>query len=212
MRKSAPTVLPVPPLLVISDRGQARCPLQVVAEAAFAGGCRWFSLREKDLPAAERRALLAALVMLGRRYGASITVHDDIDGAASAGAAGVHLPRGSSPESARARLPGGLIGASAHSAEEAAALLTAGADYVTVSPIFVTASKPGYGPALGLDGLARVVERASGPVIALGGITAQNAARCRAAGAQGIAVMGEVMRSADPQAATEEILSAIASR
>ena len=132
--------------------------------------------------------------------------------AASAGAAGVHLPSGSSPKSARARLPGGLIGASAHSVEEAAALLTAGADYVTVSPIFVTASKPGYGPALGLDGLARVVERASGPVIALGGITAQNAARCCAAGAQGIAVMGEVMRAADPQAATAEILSAIAGR
>ena len=58
--------LPDPPLLVISDRIQARRPLTEIAAAAFRGGCRWFSLREKDLPAAERRALLADLVGLGR--------------------------------------------------------------------------------------------------------------------------------------------------
>src|SRR5947209_5974374 len=130
-------LLPVPPLLVISDRRQALQPLEEVAEAAFAGGCRWFSLREKDLPPAERLALLTVLVVRGRRYGASVTIHDDIDAALSAGAAGVHLPSGGSPESARTRLPGALIGASAHSAEEVSALLSAGADYVTVSPIFV---------------------------------------------------------------------------
>ena len=53
--------LPEPPLLVISDRSQAVRPLAAIAEAVFAGGCRWFSLREKDLPAQERRELLAAL-------------------------------------------------------------------------------------------------------------------------------------------------------
>ena len=203
--------LPVPPLLVISDRRQARRPLEELAEAAFAGGCRWFSLREKDLPPAERRPLLGALVVLGHYWGATVTVHDDIDAAAMADAGGVHLPSGGSPEAARLRLPGALIGASAHSAEEARALLSAGADYVTISPIFVTASKPGYGPALGLDGLARIVARAAGPVIALGGVTAANAASCRAAGAQGVAVMGEVMRAADPRAAVEAILREISS-
>src|SRR5262249_27456156 len=114
---------------------------------------------------------------------------------------------GGSPEAARARLPGVLIGASAHCAEEAAALLLAGADYVTVSPVFLTASKPGYGPALGLDGLASIVARAPGPVVALGGITAQNAALCLSAGARGVAMMGEVMRSADPRADVEHIVS-----
>jgi thiamine-phosphate pyrophosphorylase len=196
-------------LLVISDRRQARRSLEGLAEAAFAGGCRWFSLREKDLPPAERRALLGALVVLGHRWGAIVTVHDDIDAAAMADAGGVHLPSGGSPAAARLRLPGALIGASAHSAEEALALLSAGADYVTVSPVFLTTSKPGYGPALSLDGLADIVERVAGPVIALGGVTAANAASCRAAGAHGIAVMGEVMRAADPQAAVEAILREI---
>ena len=109
-----------------------------------------------------------------------------------------------------ARQPGTF--SSAHCAEEASTLLQAGADHVTVSPIFVSASKPGYGPALGLDGLASVVARAPGPVIALGGITAENAALCLSAGARGIAVMGEVMRAADPQAAVKAILGAISKK
>jgi thiamine-phosphate pyrophosphorylase len=202
-------ILPDPPLLVISDRGQARRPLEAVAEAAFAGGCRWFSLREKDLPPAERRNLLAALATLGRRFGAIVMAHEDIEAVAAAGAAGVHLPGSGDPRMARLLLPGALIGASAHSAPEAAALIRAGADYVTVSPVFLTASKPGYGPALGLDGLARIVAEIPGPVVALGGITPDNAAPCRGAGAHGVAVMGEVMRASDPRASVERLLRAL---
>jgi thiamine-phosphate pyrophosphorylase len=199
--------LPVPPLLVISDRRQARRPLEELAEAIFAGGCRWLSLREKDLPPAERRTLLGALLMVGRRWGATVTVHEDVDAAVISGAAGVHLPSAGNPEAARARLPNGLIGASAHSAAEASALLCSGADYVTISPVFITASKPGYGPAIGLDGLAEMVRQVPGPVIALGGINAANAPLCLSAGALGVAVMGEVMRAANPQAAVESMLA-----
>jgi len=96
-----------------------------------------------------------------------------------------------------------------HSVDEAAALLRAGADYVTVSPVFVTASKPGYGPALGLEGLGRIVAQAPGAVVALGGITPENAALCLGTGVRGIAVMGEVMRAANPQATVECILRAM---
>jgi thiamine-phosphate pyrophosphorylase len=201
--------LPEPPLLVISDRSQAGLPLEQVAEAAFAGGCRWFSLREKDLPPAERRNLLAAVVALGRGFDATVMVHEDVEAVATAGAAGLHLPSGGDPRAARARLPSALIGASAHSAQEASSLLRAGVDYVTVSPVFLSASKPGYGPALGLDGLAAVIAETAGPVVALGGITPDNAALCRAAGAYGIAVMGEVMRALDPKSCVERFLHAL---
>jgi thiamine-phosphate pyrophosphorylase len=201
--------LPVPPLLVISDRHQAQRPLEEVAKAVFAGGCRWFSLREKDLPPGERRALLGKLVTLGRRFGALVTAHEDIEAVAVTGADGVHLPSGGNLAAARARLPVALIGASAHSADEAAALLRAGADYLTVSPVFVTASKPGYGPALGLDGLARIIARAPGAVVALGGVTPENVASCLSTGVRGVAVMGEVMRSAEPQLTVECILRAM---
>jgi thiamine-phosphate pyrophosphorylase len=203
--------LPVPPLLVISDRGQALLPLEQVAEGVFAGGCRWFSLREKDMPAAERRALLGRLVELARRFAAVVTVHEDIEAAAATGADGVHLPSGGNVDAVQSQLPKGLIGASAHSASEAYALLKAGVDYVTASPVFVSASKPGYGPALGLDGLARITAEATGPVVALGGINDGNAAACLAAGAAGIAVMGEVMRSPNPRVTVERLLHGIGS-
>jgi len=201
--------LPSPPLLVISDGRQTRRPLVEVAEAAFRGGCRWFSLREKDLPGDERRDLLRALVALGRRFGAVVTVHDDIEAAVAADADGVHLPGGGDPAAARRLLPRGLIGVSAHSPEEAAAQLKAGADYATLSPIFLTESKPGYGPALGVNALTAAALLSPGPVIALAGIDEHNAAACLAAGAAGIAVMGEIMRAADPEAATRRLIAAI---
>jgi thiamine-phosphate pyrophosphorylase len=201
------TALPDPPLLVISDRSQARRPLLDIAGAAFSGGCRWFSLREKDLAADERRDLLSRLVALGHRFGATVTAHQDIEAVRAAGADGVHLPGGADAAAARARLPHGLIGASAHSAAEAAALLGAGADYVTLSPIFLTESKPGYGPALGLDAVRAAA--ASGPIIALAGIDEHNAAGCMAAGASGVAVMGGIMRAADPEAIVRALAATI---
>ncbi len=199
--------LPSPPLLVISDRSQATRPLAEIAAAAFRAGCRWFSVREKDLPPDERRALLGALVALGQRYGATVTVHEDVAAAVACGAGGVHLPGGGDPAAARRRLPDGLIGVSAHDAEEAAAQLRAGADYATLSPIFLTASKPGYGPAVGLDALAAAARLAPGPIVALGGIGEGNIDACLAAGARGIAVMGEIMRAADPEATVRRLLA-----
>jgi thiamine-phosphate pyrophosphorylase len=188
--------LPDPPLLVITDRGQVRMPLEELAAALFAGGCRWLSLREKDLPPPQRLAMLRRLVALGRNFGATIMVHDDIAAAKEAGAAGVHLPAGASPRAARARLgEGALIGQSAHHREEILKAAAEGADYVTLSPIFVTASKPGYGPALGLSVLRGPWPL---PVLALGGVDAGNLASCLAAGAAGAAVMGGAMRAVDP--------------
>jgi thiamine-phosphate pyrophosphorylase len=204
--------LPSPPLLVISDRRQATRPLVEIAEAALRAGCRWFSLREKDLPPDERRELLRSLVALGRRHSAIVTVHDDIEGAVATGADGVHLPGGGDPAVARRLLPTGLIGVSAHTPQEVAAQLAAGADYATLSPIFLTASKPGYGPAIGLDALATAARLAPGPVVALGGIDQGNLGACLAAGARGVAVMGEIMRAADPEAATSRLLAAFGPR
>ena len=82
----------------------------------------------------------------------------------------------------------------------------AGADYVTISPIFPTQSKPGYGPPLSLEGLAKAANLAKIPVIALGGVTAANANSCRRAGAAGVAVMGTIMRASDPAILVHDIL------
>lgn len=191
--------LPHPPILVITDRRRARRPLDELAAAIFAAGCRWLSLREKDLDARARTELLRRLVELGRAHGAVVTVHEDLAAAKAARAAGVHLPAGIEPAAARRALGGAaLLGCSAHGEAELAA--AAGADYATLSPIFASASKPGYGPALGLDWLAAAVARTKLPVVALGGIDETNAGACVAAGARGVAVMGAVMAAADPAA------------
>jgi thiamine-phosphate pyrophosphorylase len=201
-------MLPVPPLLVITDRSQARTSLETIAAAVFAGGGRWLSLREKDLPAAERAALAQRLVMLARPHGAIVTVHGDLDAVLAAGADGIHLPSGADPAAARKKLGRhALIGVSAHSSSEAEAATARGADYVTVSPIYMSASKPGYGPPLGTSALSVLTKRLAIPVIALGGIGETTAAACMAAGAKGIAVMGLVMRAADPRAVTAALIA-----
>lgn len=197
--------LPEPPILVITDRHQARQSLPDIAAALFAGGCRWLSLREKDLPAAERLLLLRRLVELGKPWGVSVMVHDDLAAAEGAGAAGVHLPADASPQRAREYLgAAALIGQSAHNTEEIQRAAAAGADYVTLSPVFLTDSKPGYGPALGLSPFA---ESRPLPVLALGGIEGSNIAACFTAGAAGVAVMGNAMRADNPQAFMADLLA-----
>ncbi|GIF46122.1 thiamine-phosphate pyrophosphorylase [Asanoa ferruginea] len=89
-----------------------------------------------------------------------------------------------------------LVGRSCHDAAEVAAAAAEGCDYVTVSPVYLSASKPGYGPPLGPPGLAALTRNAP-PVYALGGVSPAEAAACRAAGAYGVAVMGAVMRDPD---------------
>ena len=200
--------LPEPALLIITDRHQAGRPLPAVAAEAFAAGCRWLSLREKDLAPRDLSELLAELVALGRPRGARVMVHGDVAAAAAAGAAGVHLPRGGDLAGARRQLGArALIGISAHDLGEAEAA-GGDADYLTLSPIFPSASKPGYGPALGLDGLRAVARRIERPIIALGGVTAGNAAACLQAGASGVAVMGTAMRAKSNEAAVCRLIAA----
>ncbi len=181
----------LPPLLVLTDRRQAVAPLPEVVAAAVAAGARAVVLREKDLPAAERAALydeLAAVLapvdglLVAAGPAGSPAVHPAVDPA-------VHLAAADPFPSPRPA----LVGRSCHSAQEVARAAAEGCDWVFVSPVYPTSSKPGYGPALGPAGLARLVPGAP-PVYALGGIGPQQVGDCLRAGASGIAVMGPVMR------------------
>lgn len=200
------------PLLVITDRESApRRDIEEIAAAAFRGGCRWIMVREKDLDTLALIPLAARVVLAAQGCGAAVLVNGDVDAVLAADAHGVHLPHGRSVAEARARLTGfKMIGVSAHSLAEARAAEAAGADYVTLSPVFETASKPGYGPALGTATLSEVAGAVSVPVLALGGVTRANAAECLAAGAAGVAVMGAVMGADSPEAAVRDLLAALA--
>lgn len=190
-------------LLVLTDRQQSAAAgrdLVDTVAAAVAAGAPAVLYREKDLPAPERRAL-------GERVAAacgpaSLLVASDPALAQALGAVAIHLSAADPWPEDRSL----TVGRSCHSAAELAEAERQGAAYATVSPVFVTASKPGYGPALGLDGLAEMTARSALPVVALGGIDADNGSPCLAAGAAGIAVMGGVMGAADPGAVVRSLL------
>ncbi len=192
-------------VVVVTDRRQARARLPEVTAAAAAGGARWVLLREKDLPRAERLALAGELRRILTPVGGRLIVagRDPLGGDA------VHLSAADPPTENHDQRGRGLVGRSCHDADEVGRLTIE--DYLTVSPVFASASKPGYGPPLGVDGLATLCRLTDRPVLALGGVeTPDRAAACIAAGAAGVAVMGAVMRAPDPAAVVAELSAAVA--
>jgi thiamine-phosphate pyrophosphorylase len=203
-------ILPDPPLLLVTDRHQARRPLVEVVGAAITAGCRWISVREKDLPADEQVTLARMLAPVAWRHGARLSIHGDAELAKACSADGVHLPAGSDPVAARRLLGAGkLIGLSIHTITEAEALDPDAIDYALAGPAFETPSKPGYGPEIGRKGLSDIAAAARVPVFAIGGLNAMRAAEVLASGPKGIAVMGGVMRAADPAQVVKALLAVL---
>lgn len=200
-----------PSLLLITDRRNTALPLSEVVSQSLQAGCRWIMVREKDLATAELCPLVESMVALAKDFGATVSINNDFTAASICKVRAVHLPQGLPVPTIR-RVMGAetLIGVSAHSAAEAQKAIAEGANYVTASPVFETQSKPGYGPALEPEGLAAIAASVTAPVLALGGITPENAADCIDAGAAGIAVMGSVMRSEAPGEVVADLIAALA--
>ena len=188
-------------LYAITDRH--RCtptPLADVVSELLDTGVTAIQLREKDLADTELIGLAQLIAELCQNYEAKLFINTS-DKARQrntmsiAGAAGVHLPANAEPvATVKARTKDNLyVGCSVHGLDAAQKREAEGADFVTYSPIYPTASKPGYGPAVGIAGLTEVANGVNLPVFALGGITPARVADCLAAGAFGVAVMSGVM-------------------
>jgi thiamine-phosphate pyrophosphorylase len=194
------------PLVVVTDRHLARRPLETIVSEAVSAGARWIWLRDRDLEREQRRRLALRLAGIVREVHGVLSIGADLELARDTGSAAVHLRDVASIAQARHVLgASALIGMSAHGAADAAAARAAGADYVTLSPIYPSASKPGYGPALGPEAIALAAKERI-PVIALGGIAAENVGALRAAGAAGIAVMGGIMGAQRPAEVVRDLL------
>lgn len=186
--------------------------LREVTRAALAGGARAIQVRGKNWTARELYETTLALRPLTAAGGALLVVNDRLDVALAAGADGVHVGQSDLPAAAARELlgPGRILGVSVSTIEEAREA-AAVADYVSVSPVFDTPTKPDAGRGVGLEGL-RCIAAAVAPVpaVAIGGINLGTAAACTAAGAAGLAVVSAVVSAPDVEAAARALLAAAA--
>ncbi len=186
-------------------------PLVDVVSELLDAGVTAIQLREKDLNSDELIHLAQPIAELCRNYEAKLFINTDTRVADNVGAAGLHLPASAgSASSVRTQMGGDFsIGCSVHTCEAAEKREAEGADFLTYSPIHPTTSKPGYGPAVGVENLAKLVGRVKLPVFALGGITPTRTAECLAAGAFGVAVMSGVMSPKDAGKQAKRYLEAL---
>ena len=195
----------LPRLHAITDERTARrSHLAAVARALADGGGADLAIhaRGRELTGLEHYDLAFGLSVLP----SVLIVNDRLDIALAVPTAGVQLGHGSLPVSAaRALNPLWWIGKSVHDLAEAEAARTAGADYLVVGPVFVTASHPGRTP-IGLAGLEQIVTAAGElPVIAIGGISADRVREVRKCGAYGVAAIRALWDDAEPEKAARRM-------
>ena len=206
-----------PLLCYVTDRHALAEPALLAEHIALvvAAGIDWIQIREKDLSARELVALTRGGVKVAassqRANGTRIIVNDRLDVALAAGAGGVHLGESSLPVATvnpwrrNAGLRDFLIGASCHSAEAVRAAERDGADYIIFGPVFSTPSKEQFGAPQGINRLAEASKAVRIPVLAIGGITEENARDCFDAGAAGIAAIRMFSETRDLAALCERL-------
>jgi thiamine-phosphate pyrophosphorylase len=218
-----------PLLCYVTDRrsfagaapSEARKALLRVVEAAASVGVDWIQIREKDLSGRECASLTRAVLECAAKSSVSgggppqILVNDRLDVALAERAGGVHFAENSLPVRETRRLiesrsssTNFLVGVSCHSLEAAVSAASEGADYIFFGPVFATPSKAAYGAPQGLERLAAVCRSTAIPVLAIGGITLENAAACLSAGAAGIAAIRLFQDATDIAAAVQALRAA----
>ena len=190
-----------------------RCSYLDGIRLALEGGCKWVQLRMKDAPDEQVAQLGVQARGLCERYGAKLILDDRVELVAKTGADGVHLGKNDMPiAQAREILgPGKIIGGTANTFEDIVAHWKSGADYIGCGPFRFTTTKKNLSPILGLAGYRDTVARMKDagitlPLVAIGGITAEDIPAILETGVDGIAVSGTVLRAEDPAAEMAKLI------
>ena len=199
--------------------------LDVVEQCSMAleGGCRWIQLRHKDAKTDTLIEEGRAIAELCRKYDATFIIDDHVDLVRTVGADGVHLGKNDMPVDDARRIlgPAYIIGATANRYEDVEAATFASADYAGVGPFRFTTTKEKLAPVLGLQGYIEIRDRRMNspylknghclPIVAIGGITADDITDIMNAWVNGVAVSGAILNAPDPVTATKTIIDKIKS-
>lgn len=183
------------------------------ARLALEGGCRWIQLRMKDSPLDEVEATARKVQDLCKAYEAILIIDDYVDIAKRIEADGVHLGKNDMPIAEARKLlgEGFLIGGTANTFEDILKHYRGGADYIGCGPFRFTTTKKNLSPVLGLKGYEDIIgrmqeEEINLPVVAIGGITADDIVPVMQTGVNGIALSGTILRAEDPVAEMKRII------
>ena len=203
---AAPFAYPI----VDAGRLHGRDPAFVVDSLARAGA-RLIQLRVKGLSDRRWLAMAGAAQAAARASGAYLVVNDRADIARIAGADGLHVGQDDlAGTDARAVVgPGVLLGVSTHNLDQLAAAATAAVDYLAIGPVFPTRTKDNPDPVVGLEMVRRARAATTRPLVAIGGITRANARSVVEAGADGVAVISDLLDAPDLARAFTELAAAI---
>ncbi len=183
---------------------------------ALAGGCRWVQLRMKDMTDDEVRPVAIEAQKMCRDAGATFIVDDRVELVGELGIDGVHLGKNDMPIGEARRVLGekAVIGGTANTLEDVIAHYEATANYIGCGPFRFTTTKEKLSPLLGLEGYRRIVkgmkERGIDlPIVAIGGIKAEDVAEIMRTGVTGIALSGAILQAADPIEEMKRIINII---
>lgn len=178
-----------------------------VVRDAVVGGVTMVQLREKNCDTGLFVKLAQDLKQLLRPYRIPLIINDRIDVALAIDADGVHIGQSDMPcEIARRLLgPNKIIGLSVENMEQVVVANELDVDYIGVSPVFSTSTKTDIAQPFGLDGLQKVSKLSKYPIVAIGGIHLNNAKDVIQNGADGLAVVSEIISAKNPTLAAQQL-------
>ena len=200
----------IPRLYPIIDLEISSHPLEFLIREFATAGLTWVQLRDKKANSGQLFANAQRLVELARLHGLTAIVNDRADIAWLSGADGVHVGQEDLPVEDARKIVGSkkIVGYSTHNLAQALEADESSADYIAIGPVYATTSKANPDPIVPLEELEEIRSRVKKPIVAIGGITSQNAAGLFDIGLDSVAVIRDLVTASDIHAKIRQFLKA----